>query len=200
MKKRSSGILLHITSLPSPCGIGDMGPAAYAFADFLADTCQGFWQILPLNPTYPYSENSPYKSSSSIAGNTLLISPELMVQQGLIDQKDLFTSPFFLEDKIDYKQVTAYKIKLFNQAFERFQHQKNTYDFERFCFKQKDWLDDFALFTALVEYFHGETWQKWPKEVRDREIKTLQILRKKLRENIEKEKFFSLFFLTSGFF
>lgn len=200
MKKRSSGILLHITSLPSPYGIGDMGPAAYAFADFLADTCQGFWQVLPLNPTYPYSGNSPYKSPSSIAGNTLLISPELMAQQGLINQKDLFASPVFLEDKIDYKQATAYKIKLFNQAFERFQHQKNRYDFERFCLKQKDWLEDFALFTAIVEYFHGETWQKWPKEVRDRDIKALQSLREKLKKNIEKEKFLQFVFFNQWFF
>jgi len=194
MKKRSSGILLHITSLPSPYGIGDMGPCAYKFADFLADTCQGIWQILPLNPTHTYSGNSPYKSSSSIAGNTILISPELMEQEGFIDQKDLYTLPSFLEDKIDYQQVTAYKKELFNKAFENFQHKKDKYDFEQFCLKQKDWLNDFALFTSLVEYFNDSLWQKWPKEIRDRETVALQTFSEELKKNIEKEKFLQFIF------
>ncbi len=84
MKRRGSGLLLHITSLPSPSGIGDLGPPAYDFADLLARTGQSFWQILPLTPTTPIGGNSPYHGRSAFAGNPLLISPELLVQEGLL--------------------------------------------------------------------------------------------------------------------
>ena len=95
MERRGSGILLHVTSLPSPYGIGDMGPAAYGFVDFLVRANQGFWQILPLNPTCSVYGNSPYSSFSAFAGNPYLISPELMVEESILDSADIEGAPAF---------------------------------------------------------------------------------------------------------
>ncbi len=95
MKNRGSGVLLHITSLPSPYGIGDLGPWAYRFADLLFQAKQKYWQVLPLNPTDPGSGNSPYSSSSAFAGNTLLISPELLLESGFISKDGMIPPPFF---------------------------------------------------------------------------------------------------------
>ena len=95
MMRRGSGILLHITSLPSPFGIGDLGPWAYRFADFLAETKQSFWQVLPLNPTALVRGNSPYSILSAFAGNSLLISPESLVAEGSLSRSDLKDSPSF---------------------------------------------------------------------------------------------------------
>ncbi len=97
MKRRGSGILLHVTSLPSPFGVGDLGPEAYRFIDFLAESGQSYWQVLPLSPTMPVHGNSPYASTSAFAGSTLLISPELLVQEGLLDANDLQSAPQFPE-------------------------------------------------------------------------------------------------------
>ena len=98
MKTRRSGILLHITSLPSPDGIGDLGPGAYRFADFLADAGQSIWQILPLNPTSSASGNSPYSSFSAFAGNPLLISPERLLEEGYLVPGDFENPPLFHQD------------------------------------------------------------------------------------------------------
>jgi 4-alpha-glucanotransferase len=97
MNKRGSGILLHITSLPSSYGVGDLGPGAYRFADFLTGAKQTTWQVLPLNPTYPIYGNSPYSSISAFAGNTLLISPDLLIEEGLLSREDLEPVPPFPE-------------------------------------------------------------------------------------------------------
>ncbi|NVM26866.1 MAG: 4-alpha-glucanotransferase, partial [Desulfobacterales bacterium] len=101
MRRRGSGILLHIISLPSVYGIGDLGPEAYRFADFLAETKQSFWQILPLNPTDPAHGNSPYHSMSAFASNPLLISPELMVRDGLLTTSDVETVPDYPAGRVD---------------------------------------------------------------------------------------------------
>ena len=100
IKKRSSGILLHITSLPSKYGIGDLGPEAYKFADQLHAAGQRFWQILPLNPTEIGMGNSPYSSHSAFAGNPLLLSPDLLLEDGLLGKKDLRHNYTFLDDKV----------------------------------------------------------------------------------------------------
>jgi 4-alpha-glucanotransferase len=112
MHKRSSGILLHITSLPSPYGIGDFGSEAYKFADFLAETHQRFWQILPLNLTCTAYGNSPYSSFSAFAGSHLMISPERMVKDGFLSKADIQSSPEFHEKTVDYTAVTKYKENL----------------------------------------------------------------------------------------
>ncbi|MGZ3535601.1 MAG: 4-alpha-glucanotransferase, partial [Thermodesulfobacteriota bacterium] len=107
--RRGSGILFHITSLPSPYGVGDMGPGAYVFADFLGQTKQSCWQVLPLNPTSPFYGNSPYSSISAFAGNTLLISPDLLLKEGFLSKEDLAPSPLFPEARCDFYEVIRYK-------------------------------------------------------------------------------------------
>ncbi|MDZ7345022.1 MAG: 4-alpha-glucanotransferase, partial [candidate division KSB1 bacterium] len=119
MNKRSSGILLHITSLPSAYGIGDLGPWAYRFVDFLVEAKQSFWQILPLNPTSIMYGNSPYSSYSAFAGNPLLISPELLVREGLLTPADLENAPAFPAARVDYDAVSECKMQILRRAFER---------------------------------------------------------------------------------
>jgi 4-alpha-glucanotransferase len=200
MKRRGSGILLHIISLPSPYGIGDLGPWAYKFADFLAETKQGFWQILPLNPTNPAYGNSPYSSFSAFAANKLLISPELMVQEGLLTKRDLEPLPFFSKGGCGYDAVISYKEELFNRAYERFTKNKtDEYDYERFCLENSDWLGDFSLFVVLKEHFYGKVWNGWQREIRDREPDSLQKAKGQFKNRIDKEKFFQFIFFKQWF-
>ena len=194
MGKRGSGVLLHITSLPSPFGIGDMGPWAYKFADFLADAKQSYWQILPLSPTDLAHNNSPYHSTSAFAGNPILISPEMLVQDGLLDSKDLEPLNHCALDRVDYAGVHAYKLRLFDLAFRRFFSQKDPHDFEIFCADHDDWLDGFALFTALKSCYDGRSWNKWPEGWRDRDLKDLEPAKKAVHEAYEKERFLQYVF------
>jgi 4-alpha-glucanotransferase len=120
MNRRASGVLLHITSLPSAYGIGDLGPAAHRFVDLLSQAGQRFWQILPLNPTCPVFSNSPYQGTSAFAGNTWLISPEQMVADGFLAPEDIADPPGFPEDRVDYQAVLDYKNGIFDKAFARF--------------------------------------------------------------------------------
>ncbi len=188
MKRRGSGILLHVTSLPSPFGIGDLGPGAYRFVDFLAETKQSFWQILPLNPTDAAHYNSPYHSSSALACYPLLISPELLVQDDLLDKTALESPPGFPVERVEYKAVTAYKQQLFDQAYGRFQRRINAYEYNRFCLENADWLDDFALFAALKSHFGGKVWKEWPEDLRDRQSEALQSARDDLSDKVERER------------
>ena len=121
MSKRNSGILLHVTSLPSKYGIGDMGPFAYAFVDFASASGQKYWQILPINPTDGINGNSPYSCSSAFAGNSLLISPEMMVIENFLQASDLNAPLPLAEEKVDYAKVEPFKEKIFKTAFRRFQ-------------------------------------------------------------------------------
>ena len=189
MKKRGSGILLHLTSLPSPFGIGDMGPWAYKFADFLVETRQSYWQILPLNPTELGHGNSPYHNSSAFACNPLLISPELLVHDGFLDHKDLESLTGFSEEQVDYRRVVSHKEKVFHQAFERFKRRKKPHEYEEFSAQNAEWLDDFALFVALKSHFHGQVWSKWPDEVRDRQPMALRSAKNEFHDAVEKEAF-----------
>lgn len=133
--RRGSGILLHITSLPSPYGIGDLGPWAYRFVDFLAETKQSYWQILPLTPTDPASSNSPYHSISAFASNPLLISPDVMVRDGFLAKADIKPFPNSPKGQVDYDAVIAHREKLFYLAYERFKKKRNNFQYERFCSK-----------------------------------------------------------------
>ncbi len=199
MKRRGSGLLLHITSLPSDYGIGDMGPSAYRFADFLHKTKQSFWQILPLNPIDPAYGNSPYHSTSAFAGSSLLISPELMVRDGFLTQRDVKPIPDFPRGRVDYETVIAYKEKLFYSAYARFKKARDNSQYERFCSENSRWLDDFALFMALREQFHGQVWGDWPPEIRDRQPKALRSLRKEHGNRIEILKFLQYIFSQQWF-
>ncbi len=150
MERRRSGILLHITSLPSLYGIGDLGPGAYKFVDFLAEADQNFWQILPLNRTNTSYGNSPYGSFSSFAGNPLLISPELMVEDGILLKSDIEEHPKFPEERVNYRAVTRYKDRILGIAYERNKERlTGNYEFERFCSENSYWLDDYGLFVCI---------------------------------------------------
>ncbi len=189
MKRRASGILLHVTSLPSRFGIGDMGPEAYRFAEFLAEAQQGFWQILPLNPTESFHYHTPYHTTGAFACNSLLASPEAMVEQGLLERPDIDSPPKFPETRVDFSSVTSFKKKLFLKAFKRFKTLGNRSEYERFCAENRPWLDTFALFMALKHKFNGEAWGNWPHEFRDRHPDALRQASEQLAERIEMEKF-----------
>jgi 4-alpha-glucanotransferase len=190
MDKRGSGILLHITSLPSSYGVGDLGPGAYRFADFLTGAKQTTWQVLPLNPTYPIYGNSPYSSISAFAGNTLLISPDLLIEEGLLSREDLEPVPPFPETRCDFDGAIRYKDRLLERAYQHFDRSgKGRGSFEAFCSESASWLEDFALFVVLKKSLDGRVWNEWPEDLRDRDLESLRAIRKKYRTPIEKEEF-----------
>jgi 4-alpha-glucanotransferase len=195
MKKRGSGIFLHISSLPSSFGIGDLGPWAYRFVDFLAEAKQVYWQILPLNPTEPAFGNSPYHSYSAFACNPLLLSPELMVREGLLAEEDIIPDKRLCSKRVDYNSVVAFKKKAFQTAFQRFKQREDKSDYEKFCMENTSWLDDFGFFLALKDHFKKRVWSAWPLDVRDRREEALQPLKKVLHEDMEREKFFQYVFI-----
>ncbi|MFW5775088.1 MAG: 4-alpha-glucanotransferase, partial [Chitinivibrionales bacterium] len=195
MHGRASGILLHMTSLPSHCGIGDMGAGAYAFADFLVHTRQRYWQMLPLNPVDPSRFFSPYSSTSTFAGNPLLINPEKMVQSGELKRSALRTIPEFRHDKVEYGLALEVKEHLFDCVCD-FSHKKVTdsSEYQRFCERNEYWLDDFSLFIALKKQFNGEPWNRWPAEFKNRNPAALLAARKQLRRAIDREKILQCIF------
>lgn len=193
--KRGSGILLHITSLPSQYGIGDLGPAAYSFADLLAEAGQSYWQILPLNPICPAYGNSPYSSFSAFAGNYLLISPELMVKDGFLAESEIQNPPAFPKGRVDYTKVTEYKDALFSLAFEKNKDSlPHHHDFQNFCRENSDWLEDYSLFISIKKLFNGIDWGRWPEELRDRKEDVLNERAGRAEENILKIKFLQYIF------
>jgi 4-alpha-glucanotransferase len=200
MSKRGSGILLHITSLPSAYGIGDFGPGAYQFADALAEGRQRFWQVLPLNPTSTALGNSPYSSYAAFAGNPLLISPDLLVAEGLLRESDVADHPPFSDAHVDYNAVSEYKGRILRLAY---QNARRTLavdaHFAQFCGRAAHWLEDYTLFVALKEHFQGEVWSDWPPEVRDRRDLALGEWRERLRDRILMEKFFQHLFFKQWF-
>jgi len=191
--RRVSGILLPITSLPSQFGIGDLGKGAYKFVDFLKDTKQSFWQILPLNPTESFYFNSPYHGTSAFAGNTLFISPEILFEEGLLEKGNLENLPQFSNDKVEFDKVIELKKSFFEIAFGKFKIKSLRYEFEDFCLNNSSWLDDFALFRALKGRF-GVSWGDWLEELRDRNSQALNAVKGELSEEIEKVKFLQFIF------
>ncbi len=195
MGKRGSGILLHITSLSSPYGIGDLGAGAYKFADLLAETNQSFWQILPLNQTCEAYGNSPYSSFSAFAGNTLLISPDLMVEHGILSKSDVENHPAFPEERVDYRTVTRYKDGILRTAFDKNRDNlANDHEFNRFCNENSHWLDDYGLFISVKRHFNKVDWGKWPKELKDRREEAIREWKERLWETILMEKFHQYIF------
>jgi 4-alpha-glucanotransferase len=191
---RGSGVLFHLTSLPSAFGIGDLGPVAYQFADFLHESGQRYWQMLPLNPTNPVSGNSPYQSISAFACNPLLLSPEIMIRDGFLLPEDLGDIPDFQNERVDYETVTAFKEQLFSRACNRFEADSDHQEYEGFCSLNSQWLDDVALFSALKSRFHGQVWTKWPRELRDRRPEALERAIKECEHEINREKCLQYFF------
>ena len=195
MTIRSSGILLHITSLPSPYGIGDMGPEAYRFADFLAQSGQRYWQVLPLNPVDPVHSGSPYHSHSAFAGNPLLISPEFLVQEDLLKAEDLKDRPRFSDQAVDFHAVFDYRAILFERAFRHFQERTRPPEYERFRKTHAHWLNDYALFEALKTRYPNQSWRDWPQPIRDREASAMEAARHELADIVEREIFLQFVFM-----
>ena len=165
---RFSGILAHPSSFPSPYGIGDFGPGAYEFIDYLEKAGQTLWQILPLGPTG--FGDSPYQSFSAFAGQTLFISPDLLVEDHLLSEADLCHVPCFDPEKVDYGAVLVYKKRLFETAYENFKSSKDKElkkDYDRFCQENQEWLFDYALFMAIKDSCGGCCWLEWEDSMRD---------------------------------
>lgn len=192
---RSSGILLHPTSLPGRFGIGDLGDEAYRFVDFLKASGQSLWQVLPLGPT-GYGD-SPYQCFSAFAGNTLLISPERLMKEGLLTEEDLRRAPAFTDDKVDFGPVIEFKNALWQTAFERFRQtpDRNLKDgFERFTHQASAWLEDYALYRALKDAQQGKAWNEWEPKLARRDPSALAYARNHLREQIDAQKFYQFLF------
>jgi len=192
MRQRTSGILLHISSLPSDFGIGDLGPGARSFVDFLRQSGQRLWQILPLNPTA--FGNSPYSSPSAFACNPLFISPELMLRDGYLDNSELYPIPDFPKDRVDYDLVAVYKNELFKKAYERFKSFGENEEFVRFTAENAYWLDDYALFMAIKSSQPSGSWSDWPHAIKFRDAAALDVCARELRDEVEKEKFLQFIF------
>src|SRR5437899_3254076 len=186
---RTSGVLLHITSLPSRYGIGDMGPAAFAWIDRLHEAGQSWWQALPLGPT-GYGD-SPYQALSSFASNGLLISPELLFEDGLLDAKAC-DGQSFSSNAVDYGAVIQFKHRLLDQVWGNFNAGAGKVlgpPYEMFCHQQAHWLEDYALFRALKQKFHGVSYLEWPAELIRRTPAAVAQARQELSPLIDKVRF-----------
>jgi len=195
LKLRKSGILLHFTSLPSQFGIGDLGRGAYDFADFLADSSQTLWQVLPFNPSSQACGNSPYCSFSAFAANPLLIAPDLLVKEGYISWNDLGFAPVFDSTKVEYEKAAAFKSRVLEIAYEKFRQMPDEgCRYQNFVSANAHWLEDYALFIGLKENFSGAPWNEWPVEIRDRTQPAVNEWTQRLAVRIEREKFIQFLF------
>lgn len=197
---RASGILLHPTSLPSPFGVGDLGPEATAFADFLVTAGQRYWQMLPLGPTGP--GDSPYACYSAFAGNTLLISPERLVDDGLLTAEDLASISSLPGEPVDFEKARKFKDGLLRKAYERYRVGADAAlreRFETFARENCYWLEDYALFRALKSANDGAGWNKWDRLLKKREPSAMTRAREDLKEQVDAEKFFQFVFFKQWF-
>ncbi|MEA1903397.1 MAG: 4-alpha-glucanotransferase [Actinomycetota bacterium] len=184
MFDRSSGVLLHVTSLPSRFGIGDLGPGAFEWIDWLVEAGCRYWQVLPLGPTG--FGNSPYSSFSSYAGNTMLISPQVLVEDGLLRESEL--AEVGSADFVDYEIVGESKTVLLRIAYSRLVGELRS-DFEAFRRAEAEWLDDYSLFMALKKTFGEASWTHWPDSLRLREPSALAAAHGDLAEEVEFHSF-----------
>ena len=177
---RSSGILMHISSLPGPYGIGTMGKRAFEFVDFLSSSGQSIWQILPLNPT-GYGD-SPYQSCSTFAGNHYLIDLDALMEEGLLEKEELDRITWcHLETKVDFGIQYHNRLQVLRLAYERF---RDDQALESFCRENRSWLEDFALFMALKGHFGGKPWYQWEKELKFRKEEAMETARQELKEEM----------------
>jgi 4-alpha-glucanotransferase len=188
LEDRTAGVLLHLTSLPGPFGIGDLGPAAYNFLDFMQRAGQRWWQMLPINPAG--MGNSPYQAYSAMAGSTLLISPEGLFEDGLLTRNDLDSIPTFPKKVVDFEQVSRHKHRLLGEAFGRFLSQKShNKEFEAFEHEHAEWLDDYTLYAALQQLQKGAPWTHWQEPMRRRHSRAIEEAGRQLTEKILFQKF-----------
>ena len=196
---RSSGILLHPTSLPGAFGIGDLGPQAYEFADFLRGGGQSLWQVLPLGPT-GYGD-SPYACYSAFAGNPLLISPEQLVSDGLLSSAEL-KSIGSESDAVNFAEAHQLKDELLSKAYDNYKRTTDTSlrsAFETFAQQQGDWLEDYALFRALKDAHNGQAWYEWESALVRRTPAALNRARSELRDQVEAQMFYQFLFFRQWF-
>lgn len=187
---RASGILLHPTSFPSRFGIGDLGSEAYKFVDFLKESGQQLWQVLPLGPTG--FGNSPYLCYSAMAGNPLLISPEKLRDYGLLTDEDLQTFPEFPTDKVDYDGVREAKSSLLKKACQNFKDNASEEEkavYEEFGATKGFWLNDYALFMAIKDAHEGASWHTWDEAIARRQTAALDEWQQRLTDEIYYHKY-----------
>ncbi len=193
---RSSGVLMHPTSFPGRYGIGDLGPQAYRFIDFLYASGTKVWQILPLGPT-GYGD-SPYQSFSAFAGNPYLISPDLLLDENLLHPDDLSAHLDFSDELVEFGRVIGWKLNLLERAFIRFKREPGLAsireEYAAFCADSANWLDDYALFMAIKEANGGGAWSGWSEELKNRDDATLAEASQNYKEAIERFKFYQFIF------
>src|SRR4051812_6288113 len=192
---RSSGVLLHPTSLPGPTGIGEIGPEAFRFADFLHSAGMKIWQVLPLNPT-GYAD-SPYQCFSAFAGNSLLISIDGLVEEGVLSHSDLKNVPDFPGDHVNFGAIIPYKMSLLRRAAANFFGSANPphkLGFQTFCSAQASWLEDFALFMAAKEAHDLVVWTEWEPDLAARKPEALKRWRERLADSIAAHKYWQFLF------
>lgn len=200
MKKRKSGILLHITSLPGDEGIGTLGKDAYKFVDFLTETKQKIWQILPVGPVG--ADNSPYQCYSAFAGNILLIDLNILAEEGLLNKYDLTDKPSFCEQEIEFQKVYKWKVSCFKKAFQKFReinHEGFVHDYNVFLKEHSWWLNDFSLFMAANKHFEGNIWTSWPDGLKFRNAVEIHKYQLMLEEEILFWKFLQFQFFRQWF-
>lgn len=194
---RANGLLTHITSLPSAHGIGDFGPEAYRFADFLHAAGQTYWQILPLTPVDPSAGFSPYSSPSAFAGNPLLISLEKLVEDGFLTEADCEPAMLPSTSRADFIAIWNQKIPVLNRAVDNFRQHANAaqrVSYTRFCSENADWLDNYTLFKAIQEDTQEPDWTRWPQAIRQNERPALAAEGERLHDRIEALRVQQFFF------
>jgi 4-alpha-glucanotransferase len=198
--ERNAGILLHPTSFPGPYGIGDIGPEAYRWVDFLQSSGTRYWQILPLGPT-GYGD-SPYQCFSAFAGNPFLVSPEVLLEEGLLAEKDLRGKPKFPKGRIDFGPTIIWKSRILGKAFSHFieaKPEKLIKDFQSFLEVEKSWLRDYALFMAIKESQDGAPWITWEPKLKKRNPGTLMAFQAKHVQDIIRHEFNQFLFFRQWY-
>ncbi|MFO7869319.1 MAG: malto-oligosyltrehalose synthase [Bacteroidales bacterium] len=194
---RKAGILMHISSLPGKFGTGDMGPEAYSFANFLCNSGQKYWQVLPLNPTDEKNGYSPYGSTSAMAGNILLISPEKLVEHGLLPADEIKNTHIGNEGKACFTEAHELKNRILSITWNRFQRHEcpdHTQSFNDFCTRESYWLDDYSMYVVLKDLHKGLPWHKWSPEYKKRKKNALDALRNDYADSLSKVKWFQYIF------
>lgn len=192
---RSCGTLLHITSLPSKYGIGTLGKEAFHFIDFLKESGQSYWQILPVGPTS--IGDSPYQSFSAFAGNPLMIDLEELIEEGLLKKEEIKNVEFGEDPcRVNYQKQFEGKYPVFFQVFQKFKEKKKYLHWENFQKRNKEWLEDYTLFMALKYHFEQKPWTEWPEDIRKRESQALGKWRGKLKEEMQYWSFVQYLFFS----
>ena len=190
INQRGAGILLHLTSLSNPYAIGDLGPGAIAFADFLSESGQRWWQMLPIGPTG--QENSPYQSMSAFGGNPLLVSPDRLVEQGFLEKSEIEFYVSCNEGQVNYLAAQGFRLRLLRKAFENFEKRKNRpkqSELDEFIRTESYWLEDFSLFLAIQDKAGTSDWTKWDQELRIRKPDAIIRAQKYFTDEISYHKF-----------